>query len=345
MVGGGFHIWPNGVRALHEVGLDGTARDLGARIEQTEYYSWRGRKLAQWPTGAIARDLGTFNVGIGRGELIGMLADAAGAERVHTGAKLLDFDDDGREVTVRFADGREERGDVLVGADGLRSVVRSKLLGPAEPDFVGYVQWQTLIEGATDLFPDGIERITFGPGSRTVMHRVGAGRLFLACVVYGAAGGGGRPSGRKARLLERFRDWPEPIATAIERTPEEQITGLPVFDRKPVTSWGRGRVTLLGDAAHPMTTNTSQGGNQAIEDGVLLGRMLRDAAADPTATLRAYEQRRIARTTPLVNNSRFISNINAWSDPLRVWFRDQLFAVVLPRKALSDQRKAVATAL
>ena len=79
----------------------------------------------------------------------------------------------------------------------------------------------------------------------------------------------GRP---QARLLERFKGWPEPIPTVIDATPEEQIIGLPIFDRKPVTSWGRGRVTLLGDAAHPMTTNTSQGGNQAIEDGVLLGR-------------------------------------------------------------------------
>jgi 2-polyprenyl-6-methoxyphenol hydroxylase-like FAD-dependent oxidoreductase len=345
MVGGGFHIWPNGVHALREVGLDGTARELGAPIELTEYYSWRGRKLAQWPTGAMARSLGAFDVGIGRAGLIGMLLDAAGAENVQTGARLVDFDDDGQGVTARFADGREERGDALVGADGLRSVVRAKLLGPAEPDFVGYVQWQTLIDGADGLFPDRVERITFGPGSRTVMHRVGGGQLFWACIVYGAASNGGRPDGRKARLLEKFRGWPEPIPTAVQATPEEQIVGLPVFDRKPVGSWGRGRVTLLGDAAHPMTTNTSQGGNQAIEDGVLLGRSLGGIVADPSPALRAYEQRRIARTTPLVKNSRFISNQNAWRDPLRVWFRDNLWSAALPRKALRDQHKAMATPL
>jgi 2-polyprenyl-6-methoxyphenol hydroxylase-like FAD-dependent oxidoreductase len=344
-VGGGFHIWPNGVKALRELGLDGTAHRLGARIERTEYYSWRGRKLAQWPVGDIARSLDAFDVGIGRADLIGMLSDAAGTENVQTGAKLVGFEDDGRGVTARFADGREERGDALIGADGLRSVVRAKLLGPAEPDFVGYVQWQTLIDDAGGLLPNGVERVTFGPGSRTVIHHVGDGRLFWACVIYGAATNGGRPDGRKARLQAQFNRWPEPIPTAIAATPEEQIVGLPVFDRKPVSSWGRARVTLLGDAAHPMTTNTSQGGNQAIEDGVLLGRMLGAVDGDPSAALRAYEQRRIARTTPLVNNSRFISNLNAWRDPFRVWLRDNLYAVALPRKALTDQRKAVGAPL
>jgi len=345
LVGGGFHIWPNGVKALRELGLDETARGVGARIERTEYHSYRGRKLAQWPVGEIARSLDAFDVGIGRAELLAMLLGAAGAEQIQSGAKLVDFDDDGYGVTARFADGREERGDALVGADGLRSVVRAKLLGAAEPDYVGYVQWQTLIEAADQLLPDGVERVTFGPGSRAVMHHVSGGRLFWACVLYGPASDGGRPPGRKARLLELFRGWPEPIATAIEATPEEQINGLPVFDRKPVATWGRGRVTLLGDAAHPMTTNTSQGGNQAIEDGVLLGRMLKGVQGNPSATLRAYEQRRIARTTPLVQNSRFISNLNAWRDPVRVLLRDNLYAVVLGRKALKDQRKAVAAPL
>ncbi len=345
LVGGGFHVWPNGVRALRELELDGSARKLGAPIELTEYYSYTGRKLAQWPVGEIARSLDAFDVGIGRAELLGMLLQAAGSEHVQTGAKLVEFDDDGDGVTARFLDGREERGDVLVGADGLRSVVRAKLLGPAEPDFVGYVQWQTLIEGVHELVPDGVEQITFGPGSRTVIHRVGGDRLFWACVIYGASTDGGRPAGRKARLLERFKAWPGPIATAIEATPEEQITGLPVFDRKPVNSWGRGRVTLLGDAAHPMTTNTSQGGNQAIEDGVLLGRLLRGVEDDPASALRAYEQRRIERTTPLVKNSRFISNMNAWQDPLGGRDRDTIWAVALSRKALNDQRKAVAKPL
>jgi 2-polyprenyl-6-methoxyphenol hydroxylase-like FAD-dependent oxidoreductase len=90
-----------------------------------------------------------------------------------------------------------------------------------------------------------------------------------------------------------------------------------------------------------MTTNTSQGGNLAIEDGYVLARTLGNGAS-PQDALRAYEERRIARTTPLVNNSRWISNMNAWHDPLRVAFRDRFFSVGVPRKGLSDLRKAMA---
>jgi 2-polyprenyl-6-methoxyphenol hydroxylase-like FAD-dependent oxidoreductase len=344
MVGGGFHLWPNAIRALRELALDEPARQRGAPLKRTEFHSSRGRRLAEWPIADIARGVDAFDVGIARQDLMGLLYNAIDHESVTPAAKLVDFDQDAQGVTARLADGREERGDVLVGADGLRSVVRAKLLGAREPDYAGYVQWQTVIEGAEDLFPAEIERLTFGPAARTVMHHVAGGRLFWACVVYCPMENGGKPAGRKASLLERFKGWPEPIATAIDATPEEQIIGLPIFDRRPVESWGRGRVTLLGDAAHPMTTNTSQGGNQAIEDGVLLGRLL-GAGDDPVGALRAYEQRRIARTTPLVKNSRWLSNINAWGDPIRVAMRDVMFRLAVPRKGLSELRKAVTAPL
>jgi 2-polyprenyl-6-methoxyphenol hydroxylase-like FAD-dependent oxidoreductase len=347
MVGGGFHIWPNAVRALSEIDLAASARKLGAPFEVTEFHNYRGRQLATWPIAEIAKSLDAFDVGISRKDLLGMLYRASDQENVVAGARLVGFDEDGSGVTARFEDGREERGDVLIGADGLRSIVRSTLLGPVEPDYAGYVQWQTLIPNGGHLFPHGVERVTFGPGTRTVMHHVGDDRLFWACVRYVPADEAGKAPGRKAKLLEDFGGWPEPVATAIDATPEEEIVGLPIFDRKPVQSWGRGRVTLLGDAAHPMTTNTSQGGNQAIEDGVSLARFLGNVTngQDPAAALRAYEQRRIERTTPLVKNSRWVSDLNAWRDPLRVRLRDLMFSIGLPRKGVSDLRRAVATPL
>jgi 2-polyprenyl-6-methoxyphenol hydroxylase-like FAD-dependent oxidoreductase len=340
LVGGGFHLWPNAVRALRELGLADAARDRGAPFEVTEFCSWRGRKLAEWPLTEIARELDLFDVGIGRADLLDVLRSAVDQSQVIPGARLVDFEEDAGGVTARFDGGREERADALVGADGLRSVVRTKLLGGDEPDYAGYVQWQTLVDLDPDLFPRGVERITFGPGARTVMHHVSGGRLFWACVIYGPAEAGGKAPGRKQKLLDAFGDWPAPIPAAIEATPEEQIVGLPIYDRRPVPSWGRGRVTLLGDAAHPMTTNTSQGGNLAIEDGVVLARMLADGQP-PQAALRAYEERRIARTTPLVRNSRWISNMNAWTNPLRVAFRDRFFSFGVPRKGFSELRKTM----
>ena len=163
-------------------------------------------------------------------------------------------------------------------------------------------------------------------------------------MLYGPSDTAGKAPGRKQRLLESFGRWPSPIPEAIEATPEEQIVGLPIYDRRPVDTWGRGRVTLLGDAAHPMTTNTSQGGNLAVEDGVVLAQALANAAG-ADAALRSYERRRIARTTPLVKNSRWISNMNAWRNPFRVALRDRMFSVAVPRKGLSNLRKTMAEPL
>jgi 2-polyprenyl-6-methoxyphenol hydroxylase-like FAD-dependent oxidoreductase len=322
------------------VGLDERARVRGAPLEQTEFESWRGRRLAVWPIAELARRANGYDIGISRQDLISLLYKSVDASVVTPAAKVVDFTEHDDGVTVRLKDGRELDADVLVGADGLRSTVRARMRGPDEPDYAGYVQWQTLVPGASKLFPAGIERITFGRGARTVMHHVSGDRLFWACALYCPVDQAGSGPGRKRMLLERFAGWPHPIESAIQATPEEEIVGLPVFDRKPVTTWGRGCVTLIGDAAYAMTTNTSQGGNQAIEDGVLLARMLA-GAENPMPVLRAYEQRRIQRTTPLVNHSRWISNLNAWRDPLRVGFRDRYLKVGLPRKGWSDLSSAV----
>ncbi len=102
----------------------------------------------------------------------------------------------------------------------------------------------------------GTERVTFGGARRSVMHHVGGERLFWAVAIYGPEADAGRPPGRKEMLLDRFDGWPGTVCDAIRGTPEAAITGLAVFDRPTAKRWGRGRATLLGDAAHPMTTNT-----------------------------------------------------------------------------------------
>ena len=340
MVGGGFHLWPNSVRVLNQLGLAERATASGAEIRETQFHSFRGWQLASWPVDEVAREFGGSNIGIARSDLQRLLFEAA-EDLVVPGAQLTGYNENEAEVVARFEDGREERGDVLVGADGSRSTVRRLLLGGDGPDYAGYVQWQTVVEDPEGVMPDGVERITFGPGSRAVMHAVGHQRTFWACVLYCPESDAGSPPGRKQRLLDAFGDWPAPIAAAIERTPEEQITGLPIYERPPGKKWGAGRVTLLGDAAHAMTTNTSQGGNMAIEDGMALARQLTAGAEDPQAALREYERVRYARTTPLVKQSHFFARMNAWKDPVRIRFRDRLFSVVVPRKGLNDLRAAV----
>lgn len=343
-VGGGFHVWTNAMRALNEIGLGETARELGSPLERTRFLNHHGKLLAEWPCGAIGRELEAQDVGLSRAALQGMLVEGVSDGDVRTGMECTGFEQDADGVTARFSNGQEERGDVLVAADGLRSTVRGQLFGPTEPDFAGYTQWQTTTERGADLIPAGDEHVIFGPALRGVMHHVDEGLLFWAAVTYGPEGGGAVAEAPKATLLERFADFPDALQAAIDATPEENFSGLDIYDRKPLDRWGDGRVTMLGDAAHPMTTNTSQGGNQALEDAVVLAGCLGEASDHATA-LREYEARRIPRTSSAVKRSHMAAKTNAWNDPVRCRARDLITTVVFRTVALKDHRKFVAAEL
>jgi 2-polyprenyl-6-methoxyphenol hydroxylase-like FAD-dependent oxidoreductase len=342
-VGGGIHMWTNAMRALRELGLDQRVRELGAVVERTEYRTSRGALLATWPLDAIGREHGLQDVGITRGELQEVLVEAQDEASVHSGAQCVAFEQDRTGVTVRFSDGREERGDMLVGADGLRSTVRAQLHGEQPLRYARYAQVQSLADRGPDLLPRGTERILFGRGNRAVLHHVGSSRLFWAAAVYVPEGYLAGVEARREFLLERFRGWERPIEEAIESTAESMIVGFDIYDRPPLERWGDGRVTLLGDAAHPMTTNLSQGGCQALEDSVVLARLVRDAD-DLPAALRAYESARRPRTAALVKRSHRIARAGGLRNPIAAAVRDRIFGFGLGGPALKEHRRFVADA-
>ena len=339
-LGGGFHIWTNAARALQRLGLYEQVQAIGAPMEVAEYRTASGRLLATWPVAEIARENGVVEVGVSRQDLQTLLVEAVGPERIRLGARCTGFEQDGAQVRLQLADGSEERGSLLIGADGLRSAIRAQIHGELEPRFAGYTQWQSLIPDEGYPLPAGAERVLFGAGERAVLHHVGGGRLFWAAVIYGPEQGGVASAG-KEMLLERFTGWQEPLAAAIEASAPERIARLQIYDRDPLSSWGVGRVTLLGDAAHPMTTNLSQGACQVLEDAAALGRCMSETD-DAEAALRAYERVRIPRTSAVVKQSRRVAWTGEWHKPITVAVRNRLMKVIMAGPALKDHRKFVA---
>ncbi len=339
-LGGGFHIWTNAARALQRLGLYEQVQAIGAPLDVTEYRTASGRLLTSWPVAEIARENGVLDVGVSRQDLQALLVEALGGDRLRLGATCTGFEQDRDEVRLSFADGREERGSLLIAADGLRSTIRAQIHGAHEPRYAGYTQWQSLIPDEGYALPAHAERVLFGPGSRAVLHRVGGERLFWAAVLYGEEHGPEAQADREV-LLAHFARWQEPVAAAIAATPHERIARLQIYDREPLASWGRGRVTLLGDAAHPMTTNLSQGACQTLEDAVALARCVR-AEDDVQAALRSYEQARIGRTTPIVKQSRRIARVGALKQPLACALRDRMTALTLGGPVLKAHRRFVA---
>jgi 2-polyprenyl-6-methoxyphenol hydroxylase-like FAD-dependent oxidoreductase len=339
-LGGGFHIWTNAARALQRLGLYDQVQAIGAPLDVTEYRTHSGRLLATWPVGEIAHENGLVDVGVSRQDLQALLVEAVGPDRIRLGARCTGFEQDDAGVRLTLADGGEERGSLLIAADGLRSTIRAQLHGEHAPRYAGYTQWQSLVSDAGCPLPPRDERVLFGPGSRAILHRVGGDRLFWAVVLYGPQDGPVSQAGR-GTLLERFAGWQEPLVAAIAATPPEDIARLQIYDRAPLSSWGVGRVTLLGDAAHPMTTNLSQGACQVLEDAAALARCLR-GADDTVAALRSYEQLRIRRTTPLVRQSARIARVGALRNPLLCALRNRATAFTLGGPGLKAQRRFVA---
>ena len=341
-VGAGLHLWTNAMRVLDDLGL---AADLEARasvMERAEFRRWRGDLLASWPIAEIGRELGAPSIQVSRADLHAVLLAALPPDAVHLGARITGYEEHPGGVAARLADGTEVHGDVLVGADGIRSAVRSQLLGDGEPREAGYAVWRGILEGAGELVPPGSFCSLWGRGERFVFYDLGADRLYWMSVANG--GHAKQPDDVKELLLQRHRGWMEPIEAMIERTPAEAIHGSAIIDRPPVERWGEGRVTLLGDAAHPMTFNIGQGACQAIEDAVVLAREL-SATADVPAALRAYETARRDRTAKFQTLAWRLGRMGRWESRAACGLRDRLMRVTYNGFALKQHRADMAHAI
>ncbi|KAA2262687.1 FAD-dependent oxidoreductase [Solihabitans fulvus] len=347
---GGWHLWSNAVRALQALGVAPEVTAAAAHLETTEYLTASGAALGQWPIGELGRGLGATDLGISRERLhqvlLAALTDLAGDDVVRYGQQVVAVRQRPDRVEAELADGQVLGADLLVGADGIRSRTRAAVFGHTTPRYAGYVQWQALIPDTDPhtgrrWLPDGVERVMFGRRCRAVAHQVGDGRLFWAGIVYGP------PDWRadehpKERLLAHLADFPAPIPAVIGATPERSINGHDIHDLPALRRWTDGRVVLIGDAAHAMTTNLSQGACLAIEDAVVLARCLDGPGSVPERLL-AYQERRQPRAQPVARRSWRIAGMGGWRNPVAIALRNRVMTMTFNSVALRDHRKFVST--
>ena len=331
-VGSGLTVWTNAVKALRKLGAEDAVLATGSILERFEARSWRGEVLQKTPFGELGRKLGAPNVIIHRAELLRGLTKLMDERSVHCHARGVGFEQNSRSVTACFADGRKAEGDLLIGADGLHSVIRTKLFGESKPRYAGYTCWRGLAQFVHEEFPTGYSFETWGPGRRFSIHHCGLGRVFWYATKNLPEGMPAAKAGHQAEVLEWFREWHAPIPEVIKATESSAILRNDIVDRKPVKRWGQERVTLLGDAAHPTTPNLGQGACQAMEDAVVLASCL-PAASDVPAALRSYENMRMARTANITNQSWLIGKICQWENPLACWLRNKLSQTALARRS------------
>ena len=217
------------------------------------------------------------------------------------------------------------QGDVLIGADGIRSVVREAMFGAEQPNFTGCVAWRGLVP--VERLPKGLVRPVaaawLGPGKHFVHYYVHSGTLVnCVCVVEktGWQVESWTERGDHAELVRDFRGWHPTITTLIDRMDPDNCFKWALFDRAPMPIWSRGRATLLGDACHPTLPFMAQGAAMAIEDGAVLGACLAQCI-DVAAALQRYESLRRGRTAGIQRGSRLNARVFHLRAPLS-WARN-----------------------
>jgi salicylate hydroxylase len=326
-VGAGIQLSPNPSRVLLSLGLGDTLRSVAFLPEGTEFRHWRnGKLLSHNPLGPVALEkYGAPYYHVHRADLTRVLAEAAAAERnvtLHTNVRVTDFSQTASGVSVE-TDSGSFSGSVLVGADGIRSVIRAGLFGPESPTFTGNVAWRGLVPA--DRLPTGlihpVAGVWWGPGKHFVHYFVRGGELVnCVCVVEkeGWEVESWTERGDQAELRADFNGWHETIQALIDNMDPEACFKWARFDRPPMPRWSEGRVTLLGDACHPTLPFMAQGAAMAIEDAAILARCLKLDASVPENLLH-YESLRKARTAGIQRGSRrnakvfHLRGIKAWA--------------------------------
>ena len=335
-VGAGVQLGPNVVRRLRDWGLQGPLQAVAAFPERLQVRSaLSGRELAAMPLGAdIAARYGAAYATIHRADLHGLLLDSAQSQSVRwsLGDAVAGYRDDGRQVAITLAGGRTAMGDALIGADGLRSRIRAGLLGEAPTRSAGHLAYRAVVRQADLPAALRTAQVTawLGPRLHVVQYPLRRGEwMNVVAIRHGVppADLDGWDHGANAADLESALAGTCAALQDLVRTVPQAGTGWrlwPLSDRPPVRGpldMARGRVALLGDAAHPMRPYLAQGAGMAIEDAAALQRVIAMSGLPMADRLRHYADQRWQRVARVQERSRRNGRIFHAVGPVR-WARD-----------------------
>ncbi|MEV6432333.1 FAD-dependent monooxygenase [Nocardia sp. NPDC051463] len=311
-VGAGLSLWPNALRALDALGLGEEVRARAIEDGASGIRDSKGRWLSRTDLTAVRARYGS-PIMMHRADLLDILRAAVPESALRTGLSVTAVRSDG---TVVHSTG-VLRGDVIVGADGIHSVVREAVCGEITPRYSGYGAWRVVVMPTE---PMGDMGETWGRGERFGYGALADGRVYCFATANMPAG---TPGGGLAELRRRFGTWHDPIPSLLAAADESAVLKHDLYELPALKTYVAGRIALIGDAAHAMTPNLGQGACQALEDAVVLARV---AAEDGDLT--RYDRQRRPRTQMIAARSARIGTVGQLSSAPAVALRNAVLRLV-----------------
>ena len=304
-VGAGISLWSNGVKVMNWLGLGDEIHKIGGEMNRMTYLNKENELLNDIDLLPLIDQVGQRPYPVSRSELQSMLLEQLGKEYVKLETKCIGAKEEGNQVTAIFEDGSTATGDVLIAADGVRSVLRNYVTQQKpEPRYADYVNWNGLVDASPELADKHSWVIYVGDGKRASMMPVGGDRFYYFFGVPMEKGTVVEPQDRRDELAKLFQGWSEPVQNLIQQLNPLETNRLEIHDLDPLEKLARGRVVLVGDAGHATTPTLGQGGCQAMEDAEILCRYLVTTNISVEDALQRYEAARKERTARLVLKAR-----------------------------------------
>lgn len=330
-VGAGLQMSPNAVKVLRGLGLETGLKAVACVPEAFCGYDWdTGAELYRTPLGGTHERLyGAGYYQVHRADLHRLLAGAVPADALRLGARVAAVDQDATGARVTLANGEVLRADVLIGADGIRSVVREAICTSQPAQYTGMTAFRGVVPA--DSIPAGmIDRVAAnwqGPHGHVIHYYLRNYQLVNIVAVMEVATWTEESWSLPVttdEILDLFSGWHPTVLHLLRSIGQPFRWGL--YGRAPTRDWGAGRLTLLGDAVHPMVPFLAQGAAMAMEDGYLLAGVLDRYRDDPVAGLRAYEAARRDRATAVQQGSLERAQTVHEADPVKRAERNRAYA-------------------